>query len=546
MLGLMMHAPLTITSIMRFAEVNHGGREIVSVTPDQPRYRYTYADAFQRARKLANALDRLGILPGDRVATLAWNDHRHFELYYAISCSGSVCHTINPRLFPEQIAYIINHAEDQLIFVDPMFVPVLEKLQPQLPAVRAFVILTDKSHMPVTTLPNVLCYEDLLGPESDCYDWPALDENTASALCYTSGTTGNPKGVLFSHRSTVLHSYGVSLPDVMNLGAVDCVMPLVPMFHVNAWGTPYALPMVGAKLVLPGAKMADGAVLHELIETEQVSYSLGVPTVWLALLAYLEQEQKTLRSLQRICVGGAACPASVIDDFRDRHGVLVQHAWGMTEMSPVGVYNSPKPGQEKFSEDELRAAELRQGRGLFGVEMKIVDAANNELPWDGAAFGALKVRGPWVCSGYFKGEAALIDADGWFDTGDVATIDADGSMQITDRTKDVIKSGGEWISSIQLEITAIDHPDVAEAAAIAIKHPKWGERPLLAVVLRENASLEQAEMLAWFEGKVARWWVPDAVVFVNELPHTATGKIKKVELREQFRDYSWPDTSVTE
>ncbi len=541
MQGLMMHSPLTITSIMHFAEVNHGRREIVSVTTDQPRFRYTYAEAFRRSRQLANALDRLGCVPGDRVATLAWNDHRHFELYYAISCSGGVCHTINPRLFPEQIAYIINHAEDRVIFVDPMFVPLLEELQSQLSAVQACVVLTDRAHMPEAALSNMLCYEELLEPECDLYNWPDLAEDTASALCYTSGTTGNPKGVLFSHRSTVLHTYGISLPDVMNLGASDCVMPLVPMFHVNAWGTPYALPMVGAKLVLPGAKMADGAVLHELIETEQVNYSLGVPTVWLALLTYLEQAKKTVESLQRICVGGAACPASIIDSFRDKHDVSVQHAWGMTEMSPVGVYNSPKPGREKLSAEQLQAAQMRQGRGIFGVEMKIVDAANNVLPWDGQAFGALKVRGPWVCSSYFKGEEVIVDADGWFDTGDVATIDAEGSMQITDRTKDVIKSGGEWISSIQLENTAVDHPDVAEAAAIAVQHAKWGERPLLVVVLREKASLERAEMLAWFEGKVAKWWIPDDVVFVSELPHTATGKIKKADLRKQFHNHSLSD-----
>lgn len=541
MQGLMMHSPLTITSIMRFAEVNHGRREIVSVTADQPRYRYTYAEAFGRARQLANALGRLGMTVGDRIATLAWNDHRHFELYYAISCSGGVCHTVNPRLFPEQIAYIINHAADRLIFVDPMFLPLLESLQSQLSLVEVIVVLTGRAHMPETTLPNVKCYEELLEIESDLYAWPDLDENTASALCYTSGTTGNPKGVLFSHRSTVLHTYGISLPDVMNLGALDCVMPLVPMFHVNAWGTPYALPMVGAKLILPGPKMADGEVLQDLIESEQVNYSLGVPTVWLALLTYLEQAGKTVRSLQRICVGGAACPASVIDDFLDRHEVVVEHAWGMTEMSPVGVYNSPKSGRDKLSAEKLRAVQLRQGRGVFGVEMKIVDAENNELPWDGEAFGALKVRGPWVCSGYFKGEEAMLDADGWFDTGDVATIDPEGSMHITDRTKDVIKSGGEWISSIQLENTAVDHPDVAEAAAIAIGHAKWGERPLLVVVLHDKASLERMDILAWFEGKVASWCVPDDVVFVEELPHTATGKIKKNELREQFRDHSWPE-----
>lgn len=538
--GLMMDSPLLITSIMRFADRNHGSREVVSVTADNPQHRYTYSAAFSRSRQLANALQRLGIERGDRLATLAWNDHRHFEIYYAVSCSGSVCHTINPRLFADQISYIISHAEDRLLFVDPAFVPLLEQLQGELSLVEAFVVLTDAAHMPSTSLANVICYEELLAAESDQFDWPELDENTASALCYTSGTTGNPKGVLYSHRATVLHSYGIALPDVMSLSACDCVMPLVPMFHVNAWGTPYVLPMIGAKLVLPGPRMADGETLHDLIESEGVNYSLGVPTVWLALLHYLEQEGKTVSRLQRICVGGAACPASIIDEFREKHAVLVQHAWGMTEMSPVGVYNAPTAATVALERPAQDALQLKQGRGLFGVEMKIVDDQGVELPWNGESFGTLKVRGPWVCSAYYKSAADAVDDDGWFDTGDVATIDPNGFMQITDRTKDVIKSGGEWISSIQLENTAVSHPGVAEAAVIGVAHPKWGERPLLIVVSRAEMTVSRDELLGWFSGKVANWWMPDDVIFVDELPHTATGKIKKTELRSRFIDYQLP------
>jgi len=538
--GQMMHSPLLITSIMRFAERNHGRQQIVSVTADNPRHLATYAQTFARARQLANVLERLGAEPGDRIGTLAWNDHRHFELYYAVSCSGRVCHTINPRLFSEQIVYIINHADDRLLFVDPMFVELLEELQDQLPGVRYFILMTDAAHMPATSLRDVLCYEELLAAEAPDYEWPALDEEAACALCYTSGTTGNPKGVLYSHRAMVLHSYGIALPDVMNLTARDCVMPLVPMFHVNAWGTPYALPMVGARMVLPGARMGDGALLYELIETEGVSYSLGVPTVWLALLNWLAQNDKRLSRLRRLCVGGAACPAFIIDAFRERHSVTVEHAWGMTELSPVGSYNAPKPGMETLSAEDQAALRLRQGRALFGVEMKIVDVDGNEQPWDGIAYGTLKVRGPWVCSRYFGAEEDATDADGWFDTGDVATIDPDGYMQITDRTKDVIKSGGEWISSIALENMAVGHPDVAEAAVIGIAHPHWGERPLLVVVLQTGTTLSRKAMLDWFRGKVADWWIPEEVLFVSELPHTATGKLKKTALREQFRDYRFP------
>ena len=536
----MMDTPLLISGIMRFADANFGHREIVSITADNPLHRYTYADAFRRARQAANVLDRLGVQQGDRLATLAWNDYRHFELYYAISCFGAVCHTVNPRLFGEQIEYIINHAEDQYVFIDVAFVMLLEQMQARLETVRGFIVLTDSEHMPETKLRNAMCYENLLAQESDSYDWPKLDERTASALCYTSGTTGNPKGVLFNHRATLLHAYAEAMPDVFNLSVMECVFPVVPMFHVNAWGTPYAVPMVGAKLVLPGPKMGDGQVLHELMEREGVTLSLGVPTVWLGLLAYLDESGKTLSSLKRVCIGGAACPASVIEKFRDQHQVYVHQAWGMTEMTPLGTFNTLKPGMPDLPQDELIGIQIKQGRGVCGVEMKITDDDNNDLPWDGKALGALKVRGPWVCNGYFGGEEANIDAEGWFDTGDVATIDPEGFMLITDRTKDMIKSGGEWISSITLENTAVDHPQVVEAAVIGVIHQKWGERPLLIVVRQPGTDFNKTEMLSWFDGKIAKWWIPDDVVFVDELPHTATGKIRKVELREQFQDYELP------
>lgn len=542
MRGLMMDVPLLITSIMQFAERQHGSREIVSVTADQPLHRYTYAEAFRRARRLANALNSLGIRSGDRVATLAWNDFRHFETYYTVSCAGGVCHTINPRLFVEQIVYIINHAEDRWIFTDLAFVPLLEKIQEQLISVEGFVVLTDEAHMPESSLANLYCYETLLAKESDRFEWPDLDENTASALCYTSGTTGNPKGVLYSHRSTVLHTFSACLPDVFGLSARDTVLPVVPMFHANAWGAPYAAPMVGAKLVFPGPKMADGEVLHALMEGESVTLSLGVPTVWLALLNYLAESGKTLKSLKRTVVGGAACPLSIMEEFRDKHDVRVHHAWGMTEMSPLGTFNTLKSGMEGLSREELLKVQAKQGRGVYGVSMKITDDDNNEQPWDGAKFGALKVRGPYVCSDYLKleGQSDAHDAEGWFNTGDVATIDADGFMQITDRTKDVIKSGGEWISSIDLENTAVGHQAVAEAAVIGIYHPQWTERPLLIVVKKEGAEVSKEELLQWYVGKVAKWWIPDDVAFVEELPHTATGKLQKVVLREQFRDYEFP------
>ena len=542
MLGLMMDTPLLISSLMIHAEKNFPEQEIVSVAADNPDHRYTFQDAFKRTRQLANALQSLGIQQGDRVGTLAWNDYRHFELYYAISCSGAICHTVNPRLFPEQLIYIINHAEDRVIFCDPMFVPLLENIQDQLESIEHVIVLTSENHMPESSLPNLLCYETLIAGKSNEYEWPEFDEKTASAMCYTSGTTGNPKGVLYDHRSTILHAYAAALPDVFGISASDCILPIVPMFHVNAWGTIYAGPLCGSKIILPGSKMGDGETLQRLIESEQVTVSQGVPTVWLALLAYLEESGKQIPSLKRVITGGAACPAVIAQEMQEKHDVYVHVAWGMTEMSPLGTFNQFKPGMEDLEGEELLEAQLKAGRGVYGVEMKITDDDNNELPWDGVAFGSLKVRGPWVLSDYFKAEpGTTLEEDGWFETGDVATIDERGFMAITDRTKDVIKSGGEWISSIDLENTAINHPKVAEAAVIGVNHPKWTERPLLLVQAKEGEELSKDEILQWYKGKVAKWWIPDDVVFVDSLPHTATGKIQKFELRKIYKDYQLPD-----
>jgi fatty-acyl-CoA synthase len=539
MLGLMMNTPLLISSIAEHAAKFHAGREIVSVTADNPRHRYTYGECIGRAKQLANALGRLGAEPGDRVATLAWNDYRHIEAYYGISGAGYVCHTINPRLFPEQLVFIINHAEDRWIFTDVMFVPLLEAFADKIPNVEGFVVMTDEAHMPETSLTNVMCYESLIADESREFDWPALDEQTASALCYTSGTTGDPKGVLYDHRSTLLHAYAAIAPDVMSMSSCDTVLPVVPLFHVNAWGVPYVSLMAGAKLVLPGPKMGDGETLCELLDSEDVTLALGVPTVWLALLQYCEQAGKRLDKLRRTVIGGAAVPRAMIEAFRDKHDVEVRQGWGMTETSPLGVVNSLKAGLEVLSSEEQLDLAAKAGRGIFGCELRIVDDNGEEQPWDGEAYGALQVRGPWVCSDYFKleGKAGSHTDDGWFDTGDVATIDQDGYMAITDRTKDVIKSGGEWISSIDLENTIMAHPAVAEAAVIGVAHPKWTERPLLVVVKAEGQDVVAEELLDFYNGKVAKWWIPTDVEFVDELPHTATGKVKKIELRRQFKDY---------
>ena len=541
MQGLMMDRQLTITSIMEHADTNHPGAEIVSVTRDEPRHRYTYGEAFRRTRRLANALLDYGIRPGDRIATFAWNDYRHFELYYAIAGIGAVTHTVNPRLFPEQVSYIANHAQDRLVFVDPLIVPVLEKIRDDLSAVEAFIVLTDDERLPDTDLPNVQSYESFIARHADRIDWPDLDEKTACCLCYTSGTTGNPKGVLYHHRSMVLHTLTGIAPDVLNLSARDVVMPVVPMFHVNAWGLTYGAPAVGAKLVFPGPKMGDGATLQALIEEEEVTFSAGVPTVWLNLLKYLAETGKEVESLQRVVIGGSACPRSIMEEFEERHGVYVRHAWGMTEMSPLGTVNVLKRETLQRSREEQYQVRVKQGIPPYGVEMKVVDDDDNELPRDGQSTGLLKVRGPFICSDYYQAGVAsdAHDADGWFSTGDVGSIDAEGYLQITDRSKDVIKSGGEWISSIELENAAVGHPDVAEAAVIGLPHPKWGERPLLILVRKEGREVTKEAMLDWLQDKVAKWWLPDDVVYIDEIPHTATGKIQKTELRKRFGDYAF-------
>ena len=540
MQGLMMDFPLTITSIMEHAERVHGAQEIVSVTRDNPRHRYTYADAFGRVRQLANAMKAWGMSSSDRVATLAWNDYRHFETYYASACSGYVCHTINPRLFPEQIVYIINHAEDQYVFLDPDFWPLIEQVAPQCPGVKGWVVMTTAEHMPETSVANVHCYEDVVTGQPDSFEWPAIDENEACALCYTSGTTGNPKGVLYSHRSTVLHTYATMMPDSMNISSADVVLPIVPMFHVNAWGNPYACPVAGAKMVMPGNKMGDGPTLATLINEEGVTMSAGVPTVWLNLLAHLRSSGERVDTLQRVVVGGSACPLSVMEEF-DTYGVDTRHAWGMTEMSPLGTSNSSGARRNQYDAETFASMRTNVGQPIFGVEVKITDDDNNELPWDGVAFGALKVRGPWICSSYFKLDGSSAhEEEGWFETGDVASIDARGNVSITDRTKDVIKSGGEWISSIEVENCATGHPMVAEAAVIGRIHPKWGERPLLIVVKNGEGDVTPDELKTFLDGKIAKWWIPDDVQYIEEMPHTATGKIQKMKLREMFDDYQFP------
>ena len=543
MLGLMMNSQLTLTAVMQHAGRYHGDAAIVSVTADQPIHRYTYRDCFARAAQLANALRALGARVGDRIGTLAWNDYRHLEVYFGTACMGLVCHTINPRLFPEQIDFIVNHAEDRWLVVDPAFIPLVRGLQGRLPTVEGFVILGPEGVEEGSGLRNAVSYESLLAGQPQSFAWPDLDENTACSLCYTSGTTGNPKGVLYSHRALVLHTYAALMPDSMNLSCREVVMPVVPMFHVNAWSIPYGAAVVGAKLVFPGPRMGDGEALQRLIESESVTLTAGVPTVWLALLTHLEKTGKRVPSLKRVIVGGSACPRSIMEAFEQRHGVHVQHAWGMTEMSPIGTLNSPPADWDTLDSEEQWALRLKVGRPVFGVDLKIVDPEGREVPWDGETFGALKVRGPWICRGYYRLDSSDAHAEeGWFETGDVATIDARGYVAITDRTKDVIKSGGEWISSIDLENTAMAHPAVAEAAVIGAAHPKWAERPLLCVVRKPDVSVTREELLGFFDGKVAKWWIPDDVVFVDELPHTATGKLSKKDLRDRMRDYRFPGT----
>ncbi|MGI9414765.1 MAG: 3-(methylthio)propionyl-CoA ligase [Hyphomicrobiales bacterium] len=540
--GLMMDDQLIITRMIEYAARYHGSTEIVSRTVEGPMHRYTYADAYTRIQKLGNALNTLGVELGDRVATFAWNGYRHLELYFAISAVGAVCHAINPRLFPDQLDYIINHAEDRFIFLDITFVPLLEAIKDKLPKVEGYIVMTDREHMPETSLPNVMCYEDLLDAEPDTIEWPEFDERTASSMCYTSGTTGNPKGALYSHRSTVLHTMFIVSADVFSLSCKSVIMPATPMFHVYAWGTPYAAAMVGCKFVLPGPAY-DGASIYELLETEKATMAVGVPTVWMMLLDYVKKEGKSFPHLEATGIGGSAVPRSMIDTFEDDYDVRVFHAWGMTEMSPVGTTAQFNARTGTLPKEERRQYQAKQGRTVCGVEMKIIDDDGNELPRDGTAFGEVAVRGPWVISAYYKDEEATrsqFTDDGWFLTGDVATLDAEGYMQIVDRSKDVIKSGGEWISSIDLENAAVGHPDVMEAAVIGMPHPKWDERPLLVIVKGEGAQVSKDDMIGYLEDKVAKWWLPDDVAFVDELPHTATGKIAKRILRDQFRDYTLP------
>jgi fatty-acyl-CoA synthase len=540
MQGLMMSAPLLISSLITHADRHHGETEIVSRRVEGDIHRYTWHDCHRRARQLGNALLAMDIQTSERVATLAWNGYRHLETYFAVSGIGSVLHTVNPRLFPEQIAWIVNHADDQLLLFDLTFFPIIETIAPLCPNVRAWIAYCDRDRLPSgDKVANLMCYEDLLARASDALIWPEMEETAASSLCYTSGTTGNPKGVLYSHRSTVLHSFASGMPDALCLSARDSVLPVVPMFHVNAWGLPYSSAMVGAKMVMPGPGL-DGKSLFELFENERVTISAGVPTVWLGLLNYVRQNGLKFSTMRRTVIGGSACPPAMLKTFQDDYGVQVLHAWGMTEMSPIGTCGVLKAKHEGLSSEERQAVQSKQGRAIYGVDIKIVDEKGDELPWDGVAFGDVLVRGPWVVSGYFRGDGGDPLRAGWFPTGDVATIDADGFLHITDRSKDVIKSGGEWIGSIDLENIAMSHPAVAMAAVIAVRHPKWDERPLLVVVKKPDVAVSREELLKHFEGRIAKWWMPDDVAFVDSIPLGATGKMLKNKLREQFKDYVLP------
>jgi 3-(methylthio)propionyl---CoA ligase len=543
--GLMMEMPLLVSSILKHAERHHGDTEIVSRRVEGDIHRYTYRDLAKRSRQLANSLIAAGVKSGDRIATLAWNNYRHMEVYYAVGGMGAIVHTINPRLHPDQIAWIINHAQDECMFFDLTFAPIVQAIASKCPGVKHWIALCDDGKQPVLTgAPAVIAYESWLAAQNDRYQWPQFDEHSAVALCYTSGTTGNPKGALYSHRSTVLHAYASCLPDAMGISAKDCILPVVPMFHVNAWGLPYSAPLVGAKLVFPGQAL-DGKSVYELFEQEKVTFSAGVPTVWLGLLQHVGTNQLTFSTLKRTVVGGSACPPSTIDTFRDQYGVEVVHAWGMTEMSPLGTLGKLQNKHVDWPVAQQRKLLEKQGHVIFGVDMKVVGDDGKELPWDGKTYGNLLVRGPWVIQEYFKGEGGnprVTDENGddWFPTGDVATIDSDGFMQITDRSKDVIKSGGEWISTIDLENLAIGHPAIAQAAVIGVAHPKWDERPLLIVVKKPNAHVTREELIKYYEGKIAKFWTPDDVAFVEAIPLGATGKILKTKLREQFKDYRLP------
>ena len=541
MQGLMQQQPLLISSLIEHAAAFHGDTEIVSVLPEGGQHRTTWKEVGIRARRLANALAALGVRGADRVATLAWNTHRHLELYFGVSGSGAVLHTVNPRLFKEQIEYILHHAEDQYVFFDISFSGLIEKLAPACPTVRGFVAMTDRDHMPDIGIDNLLCYEELIATASPSYVWPALSEETASSLCYTSGTTGNPKGVLYSHRSTVLHSFAACSTDGLALSARDSVLLIVPLFHVNAWGVPYAAAMCGAKLVLPGP-MLDGASIYRLLVDEACNFSLGVPTVWLGFFDHVERHRDEVDlsriKLQRVVVGGSAAPRAMIEKFDVMFGAFLIHAWGMTEISPLGTVGMPLPKNAGLPASARYDLQAKQGRAIFGVGIKIVNEQGQSLPHDGKAVGDLKVRGPWIVENYYRAaEATQLDSDGWFATGDIATIDANGYLQLTDRSKDIIKSGGEWISSIDLENAALGHPAVQEAAVIGVAHSRWQERPLMLVIRKPGHPLEQTELLEFLTQKVAKWWLPDEVLFVEALPHTATGKLQKMALRREYQGH---------
>lgn len=537
MLGLMQDWPLLIHRVIDHAAIQHGSREVITSATEGGIRRSTYALTRQRSLRIAQRLQHDGIGLGDRVATLAWNTDRHLELWYGITGIGAIYHTLNPRLFEDQIVWIANHAEDRLMFLDLTFVPLVERLQERLPTIERFIVMTDAAHMPQTSLRGATDMESWLAEADGDFAWVAVPENTAAGLCYTSGTTGNPKGVLYSHRSNVLHAMAASAPDFLGLSSRDAVMPVVPLFHANGWSLAFSAPMNGAKLVMPGPRL-DGQSLHKLMEDEGVSITAAVPTVWLGLLTHLDATSGKLSSLKRVVIGGSACPRAMTEAFETRYGVTVAHAWGMTEMSPLGSFCSIKPACDGLDDETLLDLKTKQGHPPFTVEMKITDDAGNPLPWDGATFGRLKVRGPAVAGSYMGEDGGnILDGEGYFDTGDVATIDANGYMAITDRAKDVIKSGGEWISSIELENLAMGHPDVHEAAVIGIAHPKWDERPLLVIVPKPGRSPTHADMVSFMTGKTAKWWLPDDVALVEAIPHTATGKIQKTALREMFRDY---------
>jgi fatty-acyl-CoA synthase len=544
MFGLMQHWPLLCHRIIDHAATNHGDRAVITRSIEGPIHQTNYREVRIRALRVAQRLERDGIKLGDRVATLAWNTWRHLESWYGILGLSAVYHTINPRLFPEQIAWIANHAEDRVMMTDLTFLPLLEKIAASLPTIERYIVFTDAAHMPATSLRNAVAYEEWLAEADGDFAWKDFDENTAAGMCYTSGTTGNPKGVVYSHRSNVLHTMLSLQPDAIGLSSRDTVMPIVPMFHANSWGLAFSSPMAGAALVMPGAKL-DGASVYELLNEYKITCTGAVPTVWLALLQHLEKTGGTLPYLERVVIGGSACPRAMIKTFEEDYGVQVFHAWGMTEMSPLGTVGSIKPQLAELEGDALLDVKQKQGYTPFGVEMKITDDANKSLAWDGKTFGRIKVRGFAVARAYFK-ENEVVDDDGFFDTGDVGTMDRYGYMQITDRSKDVIKSGGEWISSIDLENLAVGHPKVAEAAVIGVHHPKWDERPLLVIVLKEGESATRAEILGFLEGKIAKWWIPDDVVFISSIPHTATGKIQKTILRDQFKDHVLPSAIAAE